>query len=192
MAHSQINEADVPRKRIEGMDRDSTTFKRRAGDLVGVLAPERRGAPRDRAAEQPYAQSVNADRIGPELEELDKEIKQLEQERSALDQAIDREKAERKRMEGGMSDGTADPLYLALRLTGLEQYLENNEPLPFVVDDIRLRFDDERSLATLKGLCDLSRKTQVIFFIHHRHRVELIEQRSPDSAIMYDRLGPDF
>ena len=33
-----------------------------------------------------------------------------------------------------------------------------------MVDDILLRFDDERSLATLKVLAELSRKTQVIFF----------------------------
>ena len=46
------------------------------------------------------ASSVEADRIGPELEELEKEIKHLEQERSALDQAIGTEKAELKRMDG--------------------------------------------------------------------------------------------
>ncbi len=75
----------------------------------------------------------------------------------------------------GMSDGTADQLYLALRLAGLEQFLEKNEPLPFVVDDILLRFDDDRAVATLKVLSDLSEKTQVIFFTHHDHLVQLAE-----------------
>lgn len=89
----------------------------------------------------------------------------------------------------GMSDGTADQLYLSLRLASLEQYLENNEPLPFVVDDILLRFDDERSLATLGVLCELSRKTQVIFFTHHQHLVDLVEMRLPDLAIAQYRLG---
>lgn len=77
----------------------------------------------------------------------------------------------------GMSDGTADQLYLALRLASLEQYLEKNEPLPFVVDDILLRFDDERSLATLEVLADLSNKTQVLFFTHHKHLLELVKSR---------------
>jgi len=76
-------------------------------------------------------------------------------------------------MVAGMSDGTADQLYLALRLAGLEQFLETNEPLPFVVDDILLRFDDQRAMATLKVLAGLSHKTQVIFFTHHRHLVAL-------------------
>ncbi len=73
----------------------------------------------------------------------------------------------------GMSDGTADQLYLALRLASLEQYLDHNEPLPFVVDDILLRFDDDRAAATLKVLADLSQKIQVIFFTHHQHLVGL-------------------
>lgn len=76
----------------------------------------------------------------------------------------------------GMSDGTADQLYLALRLASLEQYLERNEPLPFIVDDILLRFDDERALATLDVLADLADKTQVLFFTHHRHLVALAEK----------------
>jgi uncharacterized protein YhaN len=69
------------------------------------------------------------------------------------------------------------------------RYLEHAEPLPFVVDDILLRFDDERSMATLKVLGELSRKTQVIFFTHHRHLVELVEERSPDLAIAHHILG---
>ncbi len=73
----------------------------------------------------------------------------------------------------GLSDGTADQLYLALRLAGIEQYLDVSEPLPFVVDDILLRFDDERSMATLKILAALAARTQVIFFTHHQHMVEL-------------------
>jgi len=73
----------------------------------------------------------------------------------------------------GMSDGTADQLYLALRLASLEQYLSHNEPLPFIVDDILLRFDDDRSAATLKVLADISQKTQVIFYTHHQHLVDL-------------------
>ena len=75
----------------------------------------------------------------------------------------------------GMSDGTADQLYLALRLASLEAYLETSEPMPFVVDDILIKFDDDRARAALEILADLSRKTQVIFFTHHRHLVDLAQ-----------------
>ena len=64
----------------------------------------------------------------------------------------------------GMSDGTTDQLYLALRLASLETYLKNNEPIPFIVDDILMRLDDRRAMAALQVLAELSTKTQVIFF----------------------------
>ena len=73
----------------------------------------------------------------------------------------------------GMSDGSRDQLYLSLRLASLEKYIENNEPVPLIVDDILINFDDERAGAALKALADISHKTQIIFFTHHHHLVEL-------------------
>ncbi len=75
----------------------------------------------------------------------------------------------------GMSDGTADQLYLALRLASFEYYISQNEPQPFILDDILIRFDNERAKATLKVLAEISEKTQVIMFTHHRHLVELAQ-----------------
>jgi uncharacterized protein YhaN len=82
-----------------------------------------------------------------------------------------------------MSDGTADQLYLALRIAGLKEYIKKNEPISFIVDDILIRFDDERAVATLKVLANLSEKTQVIFFTHHQHLVELAEKHL-DAAVL--------
>jgi uncharacterized protein YhaN len=73
---------------------------------------------------------------------------------------------------GKMSSGTRDQLYLALRLATLEWRLETSEPMPFIVDDILINFDDDRSKATLTVLADLSKKNQVILFTHHRQIVE--------------------
>jgi uncharacterized protein YhaN len=88
----------------------------------------------------------------------------------------------------GMSDGTADQLYLALRLASLEEYLQNNEPLPFIIDDILLRFDDDRALATLEVLAAIAQKTQVLFFTHHQHLMQLA-QRAPNAlAFQYHTM----
>jgi uncharacterized protein YhaN len=73
----------------------------------------------------------------------------------------------------GMSDGSHDQLYLALRLASLESWLQSHEPVPFVVDDILLNFDDLRATAALGALAELSRRTQVLFFTHHRHIIDL-------------------
>ena len=67
----------------------------------------------------------------------------------------------------GMSEGTRAQLYLALRLASLERYMESSEPMPFIVDDILVDFDDDRSQAALEVLSELAQKTQVILFTHH-------------------------
>ena len=72
----------------------------------------------------------------------------------------------------GMSSGTRDQLYLALRLASLEKYMETSEPMPFIVDDILVDFDDARSQAALSALAELAQNTQVILFTHHSRVVE--------------------
>lgn len=72
----------------------------------------------------------------------------------------------------GMSDGTCDQLYLALRLATLEKRLESSEPMPFIVDDILINFDDDRSRATLQVFAELAARNQVILFTHHGQIVD--------------------
>ena len=74
-----------------------------------------------------------------------------------------------------MSDGTRDQLYLAIRLASLATYVERKGPMPFLVDDVLVNFDDDRSLAALKVLTRLSDATQIVFFTHHRHLVDMAE-----------------
>jgi len=88
----------------------------------------------------------------------------------------------------GMSDGTADQLYLALRLAGLEMTIEKTGPMPFIVDDILIKFDNERAAAALNILADLSACTQVIFFTHHAHLIELARQQVPETSVTYHEL----
>ncbi len=78
----------------------------------------------------------------------------------------------------GMSSGTRDQLYLALRLASLEKYMENAEPMPFIVDDVLVDFDDDRSQAALNALAELASKSQVILFTHHSRVVEQSEKLS--------------
>lgn len=75
----------------------------------------------------------------------------------------------------GMSDGTADQLYLALRMAAIEEYLDKASGLPFVADDLFINFDDERAVKGLEVLAALSRRTQVLFFTHHAHPAMLAE-----------------
>jgi len=89
----------------------------------------------------------------------------------------------------GMSDGTCDQLFLSLRLAALESHLHKAEPMPFVVDDILIGFDDERSRAALKVLGDLASKTQVILFTHHARVVELARDMKPKAGAFVHEMG---
>lgn len=99
-----------------------------------------------------------------------------------------RANGEKVRVEA-MSDGTRDQLFLALRLASLEQSLTRHEPLPLVVDDILINFDDERSTATLRVLADLARHTQVLFFTHHAHLLSLARENLPNDAFQVLELS---
>ena len=76
----------------------------------------------------------------------------------------------------GMSEGTQDQLYLSLRLAALELYLESHEPMPLILDDLLITYDDARAAALLRQLTSTARLTQVIVFTHHRHLRELCEE----------------
>lgn len=73
----------------------------------------------------------------------------------------------------GLSDGTRDQLFLALRLASMERHLDHNVPVPVIIDDALINFDDHRARAALTLLGTLAMKTQVIFFTHHHHLVDL-------------------
>ncbi|MEQ1777417.1 MAG: hypothetical protein ABL863_02610, partial [Nitrosomonas sp.] len=75
----------------------------------------------------------------------------------------------------GMSDGTRDQLYLALRLAALEMHLEQAVPLPFIADDLFINYDDARSKAGFEALKALSKQTQVIFLSHHDHLIPTVQ-----------------
>jgi len=78
---------------------------------------------------------------------------------------------------GGMSEGTRDQLYLALRLAGLELHLADHEPMPLILDDLLVHFDDERALRALTALRDFGQRSQVLLFTHHAHLVQLAENQ---------------
>lgn len=88
----------------------------------------------------------------------------------------------------GMSDGSRDQLYLALRLATLEQHLNKGEPVPIVVDDILIGFDDNRTRVCLEVLAELASITQVLLFTHHRRVIELAETINAKAGIFVHEI----
>ena len=77
----------------------------------------------------------------------------------------------------GLSEGTRDQLYLALRLAYLEDYAARAEPAPFLGDDLFLTFDDTRTAHGLEALAAIGGSVQPILFTHHRHVADLAAAR---------------
>ena len=90
----------------------------------------------------------------------------------------------------GMSRGTVDQLYLALRLAAISEAVRAREALPLLIDDLLVHFDDTRSAAALQVLAEMARDTQVIFFTHHEHLAALAAQVLPPDRYVLHRLQP--
>jgi uncharacterized protein YhaN len=73
----------------------------------------------------------------------------------------------------GLSEGTRDQLYLALRLAYVEDFAARAEPAPFIGDDLFTSFDDRRTLNGLRVLAATGAHVQCILFTHHRHVADL-------------------
>ncbi|WP_395699364.1 AAA family ATPase [Aquabacterium sp.] len=91
---------------------------------------------------------------------------------------------------GGLSEGTRDQLFLALRLAALEMHIAADRPLPFIADDLFVNFHDSRSRAGLAALGELARKTQVIFLTHHAHLVDVARQCIDPQLHVIELGGP--
>jgi uncharacterized protein YhaN len=71
-----------------------------------------------------------------------------------------------------LSTGTRDQLYLALRLAALEGLIARRGPLPLLLDDLFVHFDDARTDAGLRVLEQIAERTQVLLFTHHQRVAE--------------------
>ena len=116
---------------------------------------------------------------GLRIEPSDKGIPRLMGVRPDGKQAVD---------VSGMSKGTCDQLYLALRLASLRQDEGPRRHLPLIVDDILIQFDDDRSRAALRVLHELATERQVIFFTHHDHLLDLAREALPNGNFAIHRL----
>lgn len=84
-----------------------------------------------------------------------------------------------------LSEGTADQLYLALRLAGIDQLQADRTSrglvtVPVVLDDILVTFDDTRATSALGVLAELSTRWQIILLTHHDHLVDLARRIEND------------
>jgi uncharacterized protein YhaN len=83
-----------------------------------------------------------------------------------------------------LSRGTAEQLYLALRLGLIEERSSHGEPVPVMMDDILVNFDPQRAAAACQAVAGIAKTHQVIYLTCHPHIVELFGKQAPGVNIV--------
>lgn len=89
----------------------------------------------------------------------------------------------------GLSEGTRDQLYLALRLGSLESRTTPPK-LPLICDDLLVTADDGRAGLMLSLLREASKNMQVLVFTHHEHIVDVATKTIGNGAFQLHRISP--
>lgn len=85
---------------------------------------------------------------------------------------------------GQLSRGTAEQLYLSLRFGFISEFSKRSNSLPIIMDEILVNFDLPRARATVKGIIELSRKHQILFFTCHPETTALFRERDSDTPVL--------
>jgi uncharacterized protein YhaN len=83
-----------------------------------------------------------------------------------------------------LSRGTAEQLYLSMRLALVREYANHVEPLPVVFDDIFVNFDPGRTRSSIKAVRELCSTHQILLFTCHPHLVEIVQAVMPEAKVL--------
>jgi uncharacterized protein YhaN len=103
---------------------------------------------------------------------------------------LDRQRTRRRVEE--LSRGTAEQLYVCLRLGLISDFALRNTSLPLVMDDVLANFDPGRARAMAEGLVDFARDHQILVFTCHPETRDLFQQIDDSVAVVeMDRIHTD-
>ncbi len=79
-----------------------------------------------------------------------------------------------------LSRGTAEQLYLCLRLAFAREFSRNHCNLPLVMDDVLVNFDPQRARLTARVLAEFAQESQVLLFTCHPETAALFASEAPE------------
>lgn len=88
-----------------------------------------------------------------------------------------------------LSRGARAQLYFVLRLASLEQYFSEHSPVPIVLDDLFVDFDDDRTTVAFELLAESAKKVQILYFTHLARDVEKAHDAVPDERLFTHTIG---
>jgi uncharacterized protein YhaN len=91
--------------------------------------------------------------------------------------------AQHKRPEE-LSRGTAEQLYLCLRLGLASEFARRSVALPLIMDDVLVNFDPQRARGVAEELARFSRQHQVLIFTCHPETAQLFAEVAPETRVI--------
>ena len=82
-----------------------------------------------------------------------------------------------------LSRGTAEQLYLSLRMGLIREFAQKVEALPVIMDDIMVNFDPERAHSVAEAVGRLAHDHQVVLLTCHQSTVELFSEVCADELL---------
>ncbi len=76
---------------------------------------------------------------------------------------------------GQLSRGTREQLLISLRLGLIHEYERHSEPLPVIMDEVLVNFDNNRAKSIAEIISDFARQRQVMLFTCHPTSVKLFD-----------------
>ncbi len=84
-----------------------------------------------------------------------------------------------------LSTGTREQLYLAIRMAYITHHSEHHEPLPVIMDDCFVNFDDTRTRHALEAIVDWDPAIQTILLSCHWRVVQSLAEFAPQTAVIH-------
>jgi uncharacterized protein YhaN len=89
-----------------------------------------------------------------------------------------------------LSRGTAEQLYLAIRLGLIACLGDVGAALPVLMDDVLVNFDPERRRGAAEAVSQLAEQRQIVFFTCHPETAAVFSEVAGDHAVIeLDRIG---
>jgi len=83
-----------------------------------------------------------------------------------------------------LSRATAEQLFLALRLSYIDNLAGAHPALPVLMDDVLVNFDDERRQAAAQAIAEFSARRQVVYFTCHPATAEAFVKAADDVTML--------
>lgn len=83
-----------------------------------------------------------------------------------------------------LSTGTREQLYLAIRMAFVIHHCEQHEPLPILMDDCFVNFDDDRARHAIEAVGEWDNSIQTVILSCHSRTLDIVRDAVPDAKII--------